>query len=113
MIDQQKMYDIIETDIMDNFDFNQVHKVMEFLEWQWFDAGEASQSGVPDVSTIRKKARYLLRQAGDKLLTWDKDNLPEFSIATGGLHATAYRDKELGIVFFKLTFEIESWDNFD
>ena len=112
MIDQQKMYDIIETEIMDNFDFQQVHKVMEFLNWPWFDGGENGEPGVPDVSTLRKKARYLLRQAGDRLLN-DNENLPDFSVGTGGLHAIAYRDTELGIVFFKLTFELESWDNLD
>jgi len=106
------MYDIIETEIMDNFDFHQVHKVMEFLNWTWFDIIENGENCVPDVSDIRKKARYLLRQAGDRLLN-DKDNLPDFGVATGGLRAKAYRDVELGIVFFKLTFEVESWDNFD
>ena len=41
-------------DIMDNFDFHKVHRVMEFMNWQW--SGEV----VPSVSEMRKEARRLV-----------------------------------------------------
>lgn len=46
-------------DIMDNFEFNKVRKVMEFLDWKlWFDGEE---NRVPEASELRKLAREYLR----------------------------------------------------
>lgn len=76
-------------EIMDYFDFRQVHRVMEFLGWEW------SGDGVPDVPTIRQKARYLLYKVVE-------ENLRYTSI--GGLRA------ELCDGYLRLSFEVESWD---
>jgi len=46
-------------DIMDNFDFEKVHDVMEHLGWSWVVPG--SNPEVPDIGTIRRVARKCLR----------------------------------------------------
>jgi hypothetical protein len=46
-------------DIMDDFDFDKVHKIMEFLNWEWWF--EENEKRVPEVSELRKKAREYLR----------------------------------------------------
>ena len=46
-------------DIMDEFEFDKVHKVMEFLDWKWWFDGETER--VPEVYELRKKAREYLR----------------------------------------------------
>lgn len=46
-------------DIMDEFDFDKVHKIMEFLNWEWWFEG--NEKRVPEVCELRKKAREHLR----------------------------------------------------
>jgi len=48
-------------DIMDDFDFDKVHKIMEFLNWEWITDEDGTQ--VPYISDLRKRARSLLRIA--------------------------------------------------
>lgn len=57
--------------IMEDFDFNRVHDVMYYLDWQW------AQTGVPTVDEIKKEARRLLEEAVKE----------KTYIATGGLRA--------------------------
>ena len=80
--------------IMDSFDFNRVHKVMEFLEWQWAD------EGVPDEFSIKREARRCLRYAIEN----------KSDISTGGLTVKYYPADEDGPEWIKLAFELESWD---
>jgi Spy/CpxP family protein refolding chaperone len=63
-------------EIMDDFNFNKVHKAMKELNWQWRDIG------VPDEYDLRVEARRLLKEAIKN----------KFSIATGGFEA-AYQDQ--------------------
>lgn len=42
--------------IMENFDFERVHKVMDMLEWRWVSA----KNGVPSVEELKKEAKRLL-----------------------------------------------------
>jgi hypothetical protein len=67
-------------EIMDSFDFDQVHKIMSALNWKW---AYADRGGVPDQSEIRKEARRLMKQAiaGD-------------DCATGGFHAWVVDGKD-------------------
>ena len=45
-------------DIMDSFEFDKVHEVMRFLNWEW---GMDENKRVPEVYELRKKAREYLR----------------------------------------------------
>lgn len=96
MIKQEVIQNQID-DIMDEFDFDQVEKVMEFLGWEW-----SSSNGVPEKYEIKKQARKLLKQAA------------EFNgggtTSTGGFVASSKfgEDGNGKWVLLKLDFSIES-----
>lgn len=93
-------------DIIDEFDFELVKKVMDFLEWEWVDA----EIAVPRIGELRKKARLLLSEVAVKVLKSNEIE-SESNIRTGGFKATAYKyDDEVKL---RLTFILADWDNFD
>lgn len=47
--------------ILDEFDFDKVHQVMECLNWGW--AGCDSPDGIPSIGDMRRWARRLLNEA--------------------------------------------------
>jgi hypothetical protein len=93
-------------DIVDEFDFETVKKVMDFLEWEWFTADD----GVPRIGELRKKARTLLGQVAFKVLVSTEVEAESY-ISTGGFRASAYKFEDK--VKFRLTFELAEYDNFD
>ena len=76
--------------IIDNFDFQQVHKVMNFLNWTW-----ALTPGTPTISELKIEATKLLNDVYNSK-GW---------IATGGFKATKYHD------FLELEFIITDWSS--
>jgi len=46
-------------DILDRFDFEQVKKAMDALEWKYWDSADKTVN----IYELRKKARYLLNSA--------------------------------------------------
>lgn len=77
-------------EIMDNFDFERVHKTMVALHWPWGTPGE-----VPEPYQIRKKAREMLREIVSSRFAASE---------TGGFRATLDGDV-LGLAFI-----VESWE---
>ena len=92
--------DIID-DILDEFDFGKVQKVMEALDWTWFEDG-VSPSEVPTLGKLRKKARSLLKECMQ---------FPEYSTATGGLWAS--KKTFDGHPYYRLQFVVTDWDNYE
>lgn len=90
---KKKKQDAID-EIMDNFDFEKVAKVMETLGWRWVSSETDLQ--IPDVSEIRKQARRLLTTALKE----------KTCIATGGLKVTYLKDEK----FLHLEFVVTEWD---
>lgn len=76
--------------ILENFNFRNVHKAMFALNWDWEDS-----LGVPSILEMRNTARGLLEKVGKK---------PGEFIGTGGFTA---RRSGKGL---SLTFEIEEWE---
>jgi len=89
--DKTKLRDAMIKDIMDNFDFDRVHRVMEYLEWEWY-----SCDGVPSTYSLIKKAEWLLKEAYAKNTT----------IAYGGFMASMENDS------LSLSFVLESMTTF-
>ena len=87
---QQKLID----DIMDNFNFEKVHKVMKFLNWTWWNL-ETMKEYVPTIQDIRSSARDRL-----KTVLLEKCGYCE----SGGFVARKYDDDTIS-----LEFKIESW----
>lgn len=53
-----KIQDIID-EVMDNFDFHKVHRVMKALNWRW--VGATTTSKIPDIPHIRREVRKLIK----------------------------------------------------
>ena len=69
-------------DIMDEFNFGEVRKVMESLEWTWSETG-----CIPEEYDLRKSARKLLKHAAEMI---DESlDVSGGSTATGGFYATS------------------------
>ena len=76
--------------ILDEFDFERVHKVMVALNWQWHNT-----DGVPTIGDLRRTARDLLRSVV-------QDN--HVMVGSGGFFA--YKDAEV----LGLRFEVASYE---
>jgi hypothetical protein len=100
------MRDEIEN-ILDNFEFDKVKKTMDALFWLWYDV-----VGVPEVADLRKHARRLLIEVGEKV-SKSNEISAEANIATGGFKATAYKYDDTDKIYFRLAFEVATWDNYD
>lgn len=86
-------------DIIDNFDWEKVHRAMLAVNWRW------ATGGVPSVELLRDQARSLLR---DVILTHQADRCDgDYIVSTGGLVAT-YNGKQLKLEFILETYTIES-----
>jgi hypothetical protein len=85
--------------VLDEFDFEKVHKVMTAIRWQWFD-GEGPDH-VPTVDQLKKKARELLESViGLKY----NSNIT----GTGGLWTKRYLEDDPNDEGIKLQFILES-----
>jgi hypothetical protein len=87
-------------EVMDLFDYEHVHKVMEFLDWKW--AGK----GVPEIYDLRVESRRLLEKVANKVIEGEK----YYFSATGGFKAEAWKndDNTLGL---RLNFILEECEN--
>ena len=86
-------------EVMDNFNFNKVHKVMTFLDWKWI-----SPKGVliPTIDEVKEEARRLLVDAVTKHTT----------IASGGFKARFENSPDGEEPFIGLEFIIEDFSNY-
>lgn len=75
--------------ILENFDFEKVHKVMKCLDWHWF-----SCEGVPNTYRLIKAAEEMLMDT----------NTDGFSRSSGGFRT----EKVDGILY--LSFVVEDWE---
>jgi hypothetical protein len=87
-------------EIMDNFDFNKVAKVMDFLDWKWFLNGYR----VPEESEIRKKVRQHLAEAFD----CGQGQGRKYTLCTGGF-VCSYDPQYSEL---SLTFELDGWASY-
>ncbi len=92
-------------EVMDCFNFEQVHKVMVFLDWKWanYDLGF---NEVPDTDDMKATALQCLHTA---IQEYEKAGKPltGMNVATGGFEARVDVFAS-GTVSLKLAFEVES-----
>ena len=84
-------------EVMDEFDFGKVQKVMEFLNWRWVGADE----GVPREAELRKKVRELMSYTYNQGRDFQKDWLT----ATGGFRVEYHYEWD----FFEVGFYVTQW----
>jgi len=104
---KEKDLEYMIKDIMDEFDFDQVERAMEALNWKW--RGET-----PTIYDLRETAESLLRGAAKSRLSDFKDTHHEIAIinGTGGFEARAYCNKDkTKITGLDLAFIVSSWDS--
>ena len=83
--------------IMDNFDFEKVHKAMVALEWEWYFGLDGSR--IPSVGALKKRAGELLSNVDDLICEGDT-----ITSSSGGFEAK-YVDGCLS-----LSFIVEEWE---
>ena len=76
--------------IMGHFDFEKVHDVMEFLNWDWFNMG------VPSIHQLKVEAEGLML----KLISGNNRR-----IACGGFEAVKRGNGDISLYFI-----VEEWD---
>lgn len=95
--------------IMDNFDFERVEKVMEFLEWKWSPSNES-----PSGYEIKRYARQLLKQVYERAqkmcIARKEENHVETYIKCGGFKATHHWWVEDDVEKLELEFIVSDWD---
>ena len=90
----EHLIDRMITDIMEDFDFEKVRKVMLLLDWKW-DIGNGEMT-VPSIYRMTRQAEWLLRDVAKYYGVKD-----HHTISTGGFTAMLYDD------MLTLSFELE------
>ena len=99
MKETNHLRDAMIKDIMCDFDFDEVHKVMEYLDWEW-----GGYDGVPSTYSLIKKAEELLKDAYTKSTT----------VAQGGFIAKMENGSlELSFVLESMTTFAEDYQDED
>lgn len=75
-------------EVMSEFDFEQTHKMMEAMNWTWYDT-----HGVPKVSDLKRLARQLLEGVVRNYVNGNYDK-EECIIETGGFRAVCTKDDD-------------------
>ena len=94
-----KKREVMIAEVMEGFDFENVHKVMQYMEWTW--AIEHDEKAVPSVYRIMKQSERLLTEVSQYT------DGERHEIATGGLRAILDENQDL-----ELRFEIETSTSF-
>jgi hypothetical protein len=94
-------------DIMDEFDFDQVKRAMDALDWKW-------QGETPTIYDLREEAERLLRGASESRLDHYRATHHDVAIinACGGFEAKAFcNESKTKITGLQLDFIVTSWDS--
>lgn len=92
--------------IIEEFDFDSVHDVMDKCDWCW---GDGTKSEVPSVKRIRLTAHYLFETL---ISEWLKKH-NKITISTGGLKASITKKGRLSLYFAiddVTSYEIDEMD---
>ena len=103
-------------EVLDNFDFEKVHKVMTFLEWKWFSYSESTME-VPSIAKLVRTAQQYLEMAYAGLEKIEH-NEHSYMVGSGGFEAQAKRypacidkpDVLLTLTFNLASFEAATYD---
>jgi hypothetical protein len=102
--DNQKHQALI-VGIMNEFNFEKVHDVMEYLNWTWSIPGSMNESEIPSLERIKYRAESMLKEVC--MRAYDQEN--QYTIGTGGFEVTAFY-KDGNITDLELKFVLAQWD---
>lgn len=105
-LDVEETNKLMIQNILENFDFHKCRKAMTALKWEW--AGR----GVPTIEEIRKSAIDRLECAIEGCLNREdhKSHKEPYFCSSGGLKATAWRNKYHRIEYLLLEFVLTEWN---
>lgn len=89
-------------DCIADFDFEKVHKVMEFLDWKW-----AKNDKVPDIQEMKEHVKSLF---DDAVFACFENNEESYHVESGGFEVFIERywdDKNKQSFFCKISFIAE------
>ena len=89
--------------VIDEFDFEKVHRAMEAIDWIWMTTRNDGFE-IPSIPRLKAKARELMREA---YRCWNKFGYSYGEAGSGGLMATFIEADEEGDATFNLSFVIE------
>ena len=89
-------------DLLDEFDFDKVKKVMDFLDWKYFDTGYGEGRSV---GRLRRMARHLLE------LVYNEEDQEHSFTASGGFHAERWMYPGDTQKYLELKFVVTEWSN--
>jgi len=73
-------------EIMDDFDYEKVQKIMQYLDWKWYPLDE-----VPTIDDLRKKSRHYLYE----VIEWTLKFRGDYCISDGGIEVRAEFDNDI------------------
>jgi len=89
-------------DIVENFDYEKVHKVMKFLNWTWLDNPESPSVGKMVLETSKE-----LKDSYNKCV----ENKSNYFCKSGGFCYNVFWDSEKQEVdSIELQFQVDSWE---
>lgn len=88
-------------DLLDEFDFDKVKKVMDCLDWVYHDSADDEVS----IGELRRMARRLLENV------YNADPSPEYTTACGGFEVTRYMYPGDSQKYITLKFVVTEWSN--
>lgn len=94
-------------DIMNNFDFHQIHRVMKLTQWGWYNP-DCNSMKVPDIQNLRDTARRMLMECATRA----RKVSGQYTIGSGGFYVYAEYDPATGKVHQRLAFELASWGDY-
>jgi hypothetical protein len=97
---EQKMVD----NILENFNFQKCYDVMTILKWTW---GFNSYS--PSIEDLKQSAVEKLQTA--ILGVKDKEVHEHYYVSSGGIKASAYKNRYNRVVMLHLEFVLTEWDS--
>lgn len=75
----------LKKEVLDNFDFEKVHRVMVFLNWTW--STKKKKDKIPSIKKMKKHADRLIEDTIKGIKKYGDDS---YSISEGGFEACAF-----------------------
>ena len=88
-------------DLLDEVDFEKVKKVMDCLEWTYFDSPDSEVS----IGELRRMARYLLEEV------YEAEDDEYLSMGCGGFRAERWMYPGDTQKYLELKFVVTEWSN--
>jgi len=92
-------------EVMENFDWEKCHIVMNLIDWRWFSGT------VPEIYELKATALDLIRHSIKGIKSGEVNHNSSYYSATGGLKATSWKNRYGHIVAIKLEFVLTDWES--